>query len=241
MGITKECFFGFSVTYTNSFSEVLERRARQLARSFREANLQFDIGLSLFHDAVDAALIGNAAGADAALQRGLDALDRSNEHLTALGDALVQTRADLFERQRIDPADPLIAREPCFAAIDYDELYGELSSRGATLPQRVFWNDVADRVRQNGSRAGLRLLERQVREVQSNLRSFAAKVQAIRVMPLRSLGPALHDVSAEVSAIIFGFTRFQTTITYFSVFCERATQLFERGLEDAPHDFAVAG
>lgn len=235
------CLFGFSVAYTNTFSELLEKRSRKLDRDFREANLLFSMGPAELHDAIDAALTGDAANANASLQRGLDLLDRTNDHLTDIGDAFVQSRADLFERQRIDPADPLIAREPFFAAIEYDELHRELSSRGAVLPQRVFWNEVADRVREGGARPGLRLLERHVRELQSNLRSYIAKVESLRTMPLREMATILHDTSADAAAVVFGFTRLLTVATYFSIFCERATMLFEQGLEGASQELAVAG
>ena len=96
------------------------------------------------------------------------------------------------------------------------------------LPQRVFWDDLAARVRDGGARAGLRLLDRHLRELQSDLRTFIGEVESFRRLSTAELAPTLHDVSRAVAAIIMGFTRFRTSIMYFGMLCERASQLYER-------------
>ena len=70
------CMLGFSVHYSNAFSEKLEGRSRQMDEHFREANQTLMRGLSDLHVAVDVALAGDEPGAAAALSRGLG-------HLTA--------------------------------------------------------------------------------------------------------------------------------------------------------------
>ena len=236
-----ECFLGFSVTYSNTFSEHLERRSRELDRHHREANMDYMLALNHLHDAVDAALAGDAAGVAGGFDRGLALLASTNAHLTAIGEALVRTRAELFEREGIDAADPLIAREPFFAAIDGAAMYRELAAHGAALPQRLFWDDVVERVRDGGARAGLRLLDRHLRELQSDLRTFAGEVESMRRLPMAELPPALHGTSRPVAALIMGFTRFVTSFTYFSMLCERATQLHERASGSQADEVAAAG
>jgi hypothetical protein len=225
------CFLGFSVTYTNTFSEHLERRARELDRAHREGNLLLMQGLGILHEAVDAALAGDAAATADLLERGSIELEQCSERLTSIGENLVRTRMELYERQGIDAADPLIARERCFAAIDYESTYRELAAHGAALPQRVFWDDLANRLRDGGARAGLRLLDRHLRELQSDLRTFTGEVESMRRLPLVELAAALHSTSRAVASIVMGFTRLLTTFTYFSILCERASTLHERGLE----------
>ncbi|HEV8240832.1 MAG TPA: hypothetical protein VGS57_15815 [Thermoanaerobaculia bacterium] len=233
--------FGFSVSCSNAFSETLERRCRMLDRSFRESNLALSLGLRDLHEAVDEALAGDAASSAAALERGLAQLAVTHEQLTVLGQELVQSRADLFERGKIDPVDPLIAREPCFAALDYDGLYQDLVSRGAALPQRVYWTEIATRIREGGARAGLRLLDRQLRQLQSRLRTFIDEATRARAVTLSARAARLHDTSIEVFALVQGFTQLLTTMNYMSIICERASQLYERELEEAAAPIAVAG
>ena len=235
------CFLGLSVTFSNSFSEHLERRSRELERHYREGNVDFMLALNRLHDAVDAALARDGGGVGRGLDGGLGLLASCNDHLTAMGEGLVRTRAELFERQGVDGCDPLIAREPFFAAIDGEAMYRELAAHGAALPQRVFWDDLAARVRDGGARAGLRLLDRNVRELQSDLRTFVGEVESLRRLPMAELAPTLHGASRAVAALGMGFTRLVTSFTYFSMLCERASQLYEQALEEVAAPVAIAG
>jgi len=232
---------GFSVTYSNSFSEHLERRSSELERHYREANLAVMLGLNVLHDAVDAGLAGDAGAAGAALEQGLTLLGSCNDHLTAIGEALVRTRAELFEREGVDANDPLIAREPFFAAIDSEAMYRELAAHGAALPQRVFWDDLSSRVRDGGARAGLRLLDRHLRELHSDLRTFVGEVESLRRLPLAELAPALHGASRPSATLVVGFTRLLIAFSYFGMLCERASQLYEHAGEESSEVVAAAG
>jgi hypothetical protein len=234
------CFLGFSVHFTNSFSEHLERRARAIDRHYRDAYQLLFAGVNSLHGAVDAALTGDDERTASILAAGTADLATSSDHLTAMGEELVRTRAELFEREELDPSDLLIAREPFFASLDYDRLYRELAAHGAALPQRVFWDDVASRVRDGGARAGLRLLDRHLRELQSDLRTFIGEVETIRRLPLARLAEALHDVSRATAAIVMGFTRLLITFTYLSILCEQASRLREKELAGFD-DVAAAG
>jgi hypothetical protein len=224
---TFRCFLGFSVAYSNSFSEHLERRSRGLDRAYRDAASLLMSALDSLHDGVDAALAGEVARTAELMDGGCAELDAVNDRLTAMGEALVRTRSELFEREGIDPSDPLLARERCFPRLDYDGLYRELAAHGGALPLRVFWDDVAERMRDGGARAGLRLLDRHLRELQSDLRSFSGEVASMRRLPLAELAPALHGVSRTVATLNVGFTRLLTTFTYFSIVCERASAAYE--------------
>lgn len=241
MAKTFQCFLGFSTSYTNAFSEHLERRGTALERHYREANDDFLFGQKRLHDAVDAALVRNLDGASSALANGLGLLASCNDHLTAIGEGLVRTRSELFEQEGVDGADPLIAREAFFAAIDIDAMYRELAAYGAALPQRVFWDDLASRVRDGGARAGLRLLDRHLRELQSDLRTFVGEVESMRRLPLAELGPTLHGTSRAVGTVTVGFIRLLTSFLYFSMICERASQLHERATGGEPAELAAAG
>lgn len=243
MGCTfgPRCMLGFSVTYSNGFSEHLEHRSFELERQYRQANLDIQLALERLHDAVDAALRRDACTTGCALEEGLTFLASCNDHLTAIGDALVRTRAELFEREGVDAADPLIAREPFFAAIDTEAMYRELIAHGAALPQRVFWDELAVRVRDGGARAGLRLLDRHVRELQSDLRTFIGEVNSLRSLALAELAPALHGASRPVATIIIGFTRLLISFNHFGMLCERASGLYEQELEEAALPVAIAG
>jgi hypothetical protein len=218
---------GFSVRHTNSFSERMEGRNADLDGHIRRGNAQLLQALSTLHDAVDAGLAAEPAAAATLLDQGLAELGACNDHLTAIGDGLVRIRIELFERGNHDPADPLIAREACFPRLDYEAIYGELLAHGAALPQRLFWDDVASRVRDGGARAGLRLLDRHVRELQSDLRSLSGQVEVLRAQPLRAMAEALHTMSVASAAPVVGFVRLTTIFTYLSLVCERASQLHE--------------
>jgi hypothetical protein len=232
------CFLGFSVAYSNTFSEHLEQRSSELDRAYRQAYSLLLGGLDHLHDAVDAALGGDAPTSTTQLVHGLDELEATSERLTIIGEGLVRTRSELFERSGLAPSDPLVAREEFFSTIDYDGFYRELSAHGAALPGRAFWDDVVERMRDGGARAGLRLLDRHLRELQSDLRSFIGEVESMRRLSLAELPPALHGVSLAVASLTTGFTRLLTTFTYFSLLCERASLAYERA---QAHPAALAG
>jgi len=223
------CFLGFSVHFTNSFSERLERRSADLDRHYSAANASLTEALSHLHNTVDEALAGASERAQTSFDLGVAGLTSCSNHLSSIGEGLVRTRSELFEREELDAADPLIARERCFATLDYGAVYRELAAHGGALPQRVFWDDVATRLRDGGARAGLRLLDRHLRELQSDLRTFTGEVESLRSLPLPDLARALHGHAFGVAALVMGFIRLLATFTYFSLLCERASLAFEEG------------
>jgi hypothetical protein len=238
MGVGRLCYFGFSVSFTNSFSEYLEGRNAELELALRSSEGLFGQGLRALHDGVDAALAGDAAACAEATARALSDLQESNEQLTAVGRSLVESRGALFERSAVDPADPLIARERHFTTLDYDAIYRELAGAGAVLPERAFWADVVLKLRRGGMREALRLLDRQVRELQTHLRGFVGLVEGYRGLSLPDLGPRLHGTSIPVATMMVGYARLSMTLVYLSILCERATMLHER--EQGQDDAAVA-
>lgn len=224
------CALAFSVDRTNDFSEDLERRSSVMEASFRDGFFKLQLGIGALHDAVDAALVGDEDRTAARLAAGFAELAGCNHELTTLGEALVRVRADLFERGEVDAADPLVTREPFFAAIDCEAVYADMRAHGAALPRHVFWDEVASRVRESGSHGGLRLLDRQVRELQSDLRAFIAGVESAARLGGRAFAAALHDSSLSVATVMLGYTRLLTTFTYFTVLCEQASVLQEEAL-----------
>ena len=242
MGIfVMRCPLGFPVLQGNSFSESLERRAAEMERHYREGYLALMVGMNHLHDGVDAALAGDDDGATAALAAGVASLETCSDGLTAIGEALVRTRAELFERGDLDPDDPLIARERYFATLDYEGVHRELVAHGAAIPQRAFWDDVAGRVRDGGARAGLRLLDRHLRELQSDLRTFIGELGTMQRLRGRDYAVAVHGVARPVAALVVGFTRFLTSFMYFSLLCERASERLERESAGGMAQAAAAG
>jgi hypothetical protein len=232
MGLGMQCYLGFSVRNTTAFSDHLESRTAALDRDYRAAHAQALESFNHLHAAVDSALSGDGEEVSARLGCGLLGLASCNDHLSAIGEALVRTRSELFERVEVDAGDPLIARERYFPLMDYDGLYRELAAHGGALPQRVFWDELVSRLRDGGTRAGLRLLDRHLRELQSDLRTFIAEVESLRGLPLPDLARALHGHSFGIAALLMGFIRLLATCTFFGVICERASLAFEAGLPD---------
>ena len=233
------CLLGFSIDRSNEFSEQLERRAAAMEVGYRDSFFHLQLGLGRLHDAIDAALAGDAAATAERLAGGLGDLGRCNDELTALAEALVRARSELLERGELDPGDPLVTREPFFAALDYEAIYEELLGAGAALPLRAFWDEVAARVRDGGTHAGMRLLDRQLRELQSDLRVFIAGVETTAHLHGRAFAVALHDSSVAIARLMVGYTRVLATFTYFTIFCERASALQES--VTLPREAAAAG
>jgi len=236
--IGPRCPLGFSIDRSNDFSEQLELHAAAMEASFRDGFLKLQLGLGTLHDAIDAALVGDEAGTAERFAKALAELGGCNDELSALGAALVRMRADLFERGEVDASDPLVTREPFFAALDYDAVYADMLAHGAALPRHVFWDEVVSRVREGGSHGGLRLLDRQIRELQSDLRAFIAGVESTARLHGRVFAKALHDSSLSVATLMLGYTRLLTTFTYFAVLCEQASMLEESALAET--DLAAA-
>jgi hypothetical protein len=224
------CYLGFSTTYTNGFSERLERRAAELSRLFCKSHTKFLHGLDSLHDAVDAALRDSESQTASSLHHGLAELAECGCDLTLMAEILLSTRMDLAERGAVDSDDPLIYRERFFAVLDYDDIYRAWATRGAILPQRVFWDEVVSAVQSGGARAGVQLLERQLKELHANLINYLRAVEEIRQLPIRELAHSLHDTSLEVSVLSIGFIRFLSTCTYMSLLCERTMLLYEQEL-----------
>lgn len=230
-GVNIRCFPGFSVTYSNSLTERLEALTASAEQSYRDGYFALLLGLATLHDAVDSALTGDPTAAPEQVVGGLEQLRAANEHLTALGESLVRLRAGLFESD-VDPAEPLLAREPFFARLDYDGLYEELASGGGALPRRAFWDDVASRVRGSGARGGFRLLDRCVRDLQTDLHALTASVESSARLTGRALGEALHDNPFPAARVLTGYTRLHTTFGYVAFLCERATHAYEHAARE---------
>src|SRR6185436_194903 len=161
------------------------------------------------------------------LSRGLAELAECNAHLSAMVDNLDSARTDLTNRQEIEPRDPLIHRERFFSLIDFDLLYHDLVSCGAALPRRVFWDEVVSAIRSGGTQGALRLLESQLKDVQTSLGTYICSVGAMRHLPLEELPQTLHDTSLSVSALVIGLIQFLASCTYVSLICGRAMSLYE--------------
>ncbi len=221
------CVLGFSTNYSNPLTQSLEEHASTMDASYREGYLHWLTALSTLHDAVDAGLAGDSAAAARHLLTGCGQLGFCNDSLTTLGHALVQVRTELFESD-VDPSEPLLIREPFFATLDYDGLYRELAGQGAVLPHRAYWDEAASRIRDGGARGGCRLLERHLRELQSDLHAFIADVEAAGRLPLHAMADALHGASLAVSRVMIGYTRLITTFGYVSLLCERVMHAHEQ-------------
>ena len=234
------CFLGFSIHTTTTFSAHLERRAADLDRLNREANSSFLLALTALHRGIDAALDGGAEDPVAAVAEGIELLSRVNDACTGMAEALVRTRAELYERQEIGADDPLIARERYFAQLDYDRIYRQLAAHGAALPQHVYWDDMVARVRDGGARAGLRLLDRHVRELQSDLRTLIGEIEAVRRLPAREMALAIHSSSRATAAVSLGFVRLQVAFNYFGTLCEAASQLHDHANDAADQQRAAS-
>ncbi len=222
------CIPGFSTIYTNGFSERLEGLTAELSHLFCKSHTKFLLGLDSLHDAVDSALRDAGPQTAASLTRGLAELAECGCGLTLMAEILLRIRTDLAEREAFNSDDPLISRERFFAVIDYDEVYRALATQGAALPQRVFWDEVVSAVQSQGARAGIQLLEGQLKELHATLCSYIRAVEVMRRLPPQELAHSLHDTSVEVSVLVMGFIRFMTTCTYVSILCGRAMLLHEQ-------------
>ena len=222
-----KCMLGFPTIQSSPLVARLECHATMMDASYRGSQQEWLTSLCSLHDAVDAAVAGDSASSRHRLLAGQGQLARCNEQLTALGQALIALRNDLFDREA-DAAEPLLAREPLFATLDYDGLYREHAGQGAVLPHRAFWDEAAARVRNGGARGGCRLLERHLRELQSHLQIFIANVDVAARLPLRVMAETLHGASLAIARVMTGYTRLITTFGYVSLFCERATQAHEQ-------------
>lgn len=229
MGLsTIKCIFAFSTTQSSTLHLRLEEHASALDANYRESYLQWLFALTTLHGAVDAALAGDDTAAARHLITARQQLATCNDHLTAMGQALIELRSDLFDRGEADASDSLLAREAFFATLDYDALYRDLAGRGGALPHRAFWDETASRLRDGGARGACRLLERHLRELQSDLHAFIADVESASRLPGHAMAEALHDSSVSVARVMTGYTRLLTTFGYVSCVCDRVMRTYER-------------
>ena len=231
MGMGLRCMLGFSTAYTNELGERLERRAEELDQRFRKAQTELLNGMSILHNSVDSALCNDGAKTAFSLNRGLAELGECNANLSGMVDSLTSARADLATCREVDPNDPLNLRERFFSLIDWDQLYRDLMTEGAALPRRVFWDEVVSAIESGGIQCALRLLESQLRDLQTNLCTFISEVETMRNLPIEKLPHSLHDEpTLRVSTLVMGLVQFQVSCTYVSIVCGRAMHLCEREL-----------
>jgi hypothetical protein len=67
------------------------------------------------------------------------------------------------------------------------------------------------------AQGALRLLESQLKDLQTNLCSYIGKVETMRNLPMGELAHSLHGTSLSVSSLVIGFIQFMTSCTYVSI------------------------
>jgi len=223
------CFIGFSTENVSPLTAELEQHGARMELRFRKCQDNLLAGFGVLHDAVDAALDGDGNAADRHLDHGLARLEACNLDLAAIGESLAHSRRRLADTAREGKEEPLVARERFFSGLDYQGIYGELLAAGAAIPGKVYWEEVIAAVRTGGASGGLRLLEKTLRRIQTEVRSYAAQAAHMRDRPLADLARGLHGMTTRVAAILTQWSRFLTYATYLNVVCERATQAHEMG------------
>jgi len=195
-----------------------------LVQECRKASGSFLVALSHLHDCADVASEGDASKAREKFDLALVQISESSDHLTAMSRILVHNRGRLAEgaaaaaeAKRTDP-------DGLFRELDYEAIYRELVFEGAAMPQRVFWDDVVQRLKADGARGGLRLLDRHVRELQSDLRTLEGELATICNLPPVELGRALHEGSHAVAVLIMGLTRFLACFQYLKILFEKTEE-----------------
>jgi len=228
MGYSTWCFLGFSTLHSDSFSRDLERtHGFRMARKHQQFFLDYSDALGELHEAVDAAVDGTSSATKHHIARGLDDLRAANDCVSAIGESLASARQLLTERAEQQPDDPLIAREPLFQQLDYSALYRELLVSGSALPNELFWKETVENVRTGGARAGLRMMEKSVRLLQSSLRAFIHEATSVQRLPLRELAVRLHGMTTETAAIQQYWFTLMLYSTYMTIICGRCTELYE--------------
>ena len=96
-------------------------------------------------------------------------------------------------------------------------------------------------MRDGGARGGFRLLDRHVRELQSDLRAYVAEVESAGRLSGRALGERLHDTAIPTARVVTGYTRLLTTFGYVSFLCERAMLAYEAAAGEAAAPALAAG
>lgn len=225
-GVPIRCFIGFSTENISPLTEELEEHGARMERHFIDGQSNLMEALRVLHDAIDAAIENDREAADRYLDQSVARLDACNLDLAAIGESLAYSRGRLAETVG---EEPLVARERFFSRLDYDAIYAELLEAGGALPGKVYWEDVTGAVRKGGAARGLRVLEKTLRRVQTEVRAYRAQASAMRDRPLAELAGGLHGMTTRIAAILTQWNRFLTQATYLNVVCERATLAHETG------------
>ena len=200
------------------------------------AGVAFNHGFSAFSTALDhlksATLAGyqrDKKGAVEQLDAAIDELLSCDKQLKNFASACVNAR-EIFS-SRGNPGEVLIKREKVFKAIDFDDLYEQLSSSETIIPIKDYWDATAKPIRKAGARGGLRSLQESAGNLRHSIRVFRRLLEKTKKRPMKHIRDladrtdTLHDLTKTVSSQYVLWTRLIAQCACFTLCMEEGSHL----------------
>ncbi|MDX1632310.1 MAG: hypothetical protein R3234_10635, partial [Thermoanaerobaculia bacterium] len=216
------CYLGFPTHGPSPLATDLEERSARLARDYRRGHYRLNLALDRLHEATDSAVDGNVEASDRHLQGALKTFQRAHEHGTRMHRELVATRRT-FQAQAGDPTDPFVRRERWFPRLDRDELAHRLREVGVD-PGHSPLTEVLSRVREEGTPGGIRLLEKEVRRIQTEIQRYVSDTGKIPRRPATRFADGLHARAAATLALALPWSRFANLAGTLGFVCQAALE-----------------
>lgn len=217
------CYIGFPTHRPSNLAERLECHSAELATAFHSSHRSLFDAMAILHDAVDHAVEGCGGAARECLNHGLEGLADADRHVTTTCDLLVRTRREL-ESHLDDTRDPFVRRERQFRRLDRGRLLAELAHYGVDGRRDAEFQQMLSAVLDGGTPAGIRVLEKEARRMQTRLREYASATEGIPLDPLHDFATASHRRAAESQALCLPWSRFPTLCGYLGLLCEAALE-----------------
>ncbi|HVS01414.1 MAG TPA: hypothetical protein VMT16_01470, partial [Thermoanaerobaculia bacterium] len=135
------CFIGFPTFRNSEAGEALESRGAAMAKAYGRGHSQMLRGFELLHEAVDAAIVGDALQMSDRGRQGVRRLELATAAVADLATTLERSRKALAELLA-EGDDPLARREPYFRQVDASRLSRELNRSTGNLGDKGLWSEM---------------------------------------------------------------------------------------------------
>ena len=225
-GLIVHCYLGFPTHDPSPLARDLESRAGRVSKTYRDGHHRLHRSAEKLHRATDLALAGDAIGAQRALSSCLEGLGEVDRDLGVMYGELLEIRRRLAAAAvDPDPADPFLRRDRQLPRLDRGAVAAVLARRSLDAGSDPVFHRVMDALLDGGTMAATRLVERQVRRMQTALQDFVAATRAIPLHPLRDFAERNHLRGLDSLALCLPWSHFEAVCGYLNVVCEYATEL----------------
>jgi hypothetical protein len=208
--------------YFNLYLLQVERQGGRVGEKFDAAFNYFRSAMRAFKDAELEIFYKDTSHCTQALSVGLRHLESARAEALALVGVL-ETAVGLLQ-QPPNRDDFLIRREAVFKEVDYGKLYNRLDKEEAVLPNRLFWDAMAESFREDGCKGGLKLIRDQAGKIATTLEEFTRQMGAVEGKAGEDALRVLREDIPASAALHLKWAALMASCIYFTLIVQEGTR-----------------